>query len=135
MKNDFRNAKLTGVQFGNGNTINHIVVKGAGKSPKIQYRSDQIGGNNDWHGYIHYLVDKTVVAQTGSGWQSSHQKVHKLIEREFGNKTFMLPLEFAPAVAQFLTDKIDQTRLARGLSHKFYHSFEEHQAKGKKGEA
>nr|DAG77477.1 MAG TPA: Cyclic nucleotide-gated cation channel protein [Caudoviricetes sp.] len=29
-------------------------------------------------------------------------------------------------------EKIDQTRFARGLGYKFYHSFEEHQQKAKR---
>ncbi len=132
MKNDFRGAKLTGVQIGNNNTINNTILRGGSRTIKVQYRPDQIGGNNDWQGYIHYLIEKTVKAQLTSGWQSSQQKIHTLIAREFGNKTFMLPLELAPAVANFLTGKIDQTRFAKGLAHKFYHSFEEHQEKSKK---
>lgn len=60
------------------------------------------------------------------------KKMYSCIQREFGNKTFMLPLEYAPAVARFLMEKIDQTRFARGLGYKFYHSFEEHQQKAKR---
>ena len=132
MKNDFRGATVTGVQIGSNNTINNTVIKTRSRTVKVQYRADQIGGSNEWHGYIHYLVERAAEAQTKSGWEGSPQKMYSCIQRAFGNKTFMLPLEYAPAVARFLMEKIDQTRFARGLGYKFYHSFEEHQQKAKR---
>lgn len=105
---------------------------------KDKYPAGTIGSDIYAHGYIVYLAKKAAEAQTKSGLKATPQKFYTQFEREHGLTPLYSRLEKLDAAIEFLQSVIDQTRFARGIKNKFYHSFEEHKhiidnPKGKKG--
>jgi len=106
--------------------------------PKEKYPEGTIGADIYAHGYITYLAQKAAEAQNKSGIKASPQKFYTQFQRIHGLTPLFSRIDKIEVAILFFQTIIDKTRFARGLKHKFYHSFEEHKQMidnpaGKKG--
>ena len=105
---------------------------------KEKYPEGSIGADEYAHAYIVYLAKRAAEAQVKSGIKATPQKFYTKFEREHGQTPLLSRMEKFEIAVAFLQNAIDRTRFARGMKHKFYHSFEDHKQiidnpKGKKG--
>ena len=117
--------------------ITNNIHKSSGKA-KEKYPDGTIGADIYAHGYIIYLAKKASEAQIKSGLKATPQKFYTQFEREHGLTPLYSRIEKLDVAISFLQQIIDKTKFARGMNHKFYHSFEEHKLiidnpKGKSG--
>lgn len=113
--------------------ITKITTRG---SPRVAYPPGSLGANLRKKGYVDYLISqyfkfKKAEASYGIRRPFNHAEMHQTIQREFGHKTFFMPVEFFERLVPFLYNRIDRTVLgrnnrSRGVPN--YHTFDEHLA-------
>lgn len=111
--------------------ITKVMTRGA---PRVAHPSGSLGADLRKKGYVDYLISqyfkfKKAEASYGVRRPFNHAEIHQTIQREFGHKTFFMPVEFFERLVQFLYRRIDQTVLgrnnhSRGVMN--YHTFQEH---------
>lgn len=114
-------------------SITKITTRGA---PRVVHPPGSLGANLRKKGYVDYLITqyfkfRKTEASYGVRRPFNHAEIHQTIQREFGHKTFFMPVEFFDRLVRFLHRRIDQTVLgrnnhSRGLAN--YHTFDEHVA-------
>lgn len=104
------------------------------RPPKIQHPPGSLGADLQRRGYVDYLIaryfefrDKDVFYGRRGGF--SHAELHRTIQKEFGFRTFFMPVEYFPQLVDYLQMRIDRTiegkhNASRGIPS--YHSFEKH---------
>lgn len=110
-----------------------IVTRG---SPRVAHPPGSLGADLRKKGYVDYLISqyfrfKKADASYGVRRPSNPAEIHVTIQREFGHKTFFMPVEFFDRLVEFLCRRIDQTVLgrnnrSRGVRN--YHTFGQHLA-------
>ncbi len=104
------------------------------KPPRTAHPPGSLGADIRKKGYIDYLLTQYFDFRKadgcyGSGRPFSYAEIHRTIQREFGHKTFFMPVEYFDQLVSFLQFRIDRTILgkhnsSRGIPN--YHSYEHH---------
>jgi hypothetical protein len=104
------------------------------RTPRTAHPPGSPGADLRRKGYIDYLVAqyfdfRKADVSYGAMRPFSFAEIHRTIQREFGHKTFFMPVEFFDRLVGFLQFRIDRTILGRNNSSKHvpnYHSYEQH---------
>lgn len=124
---------ISGSQF-KGNIAQNITNISTRRQPRVQHPPGSLGADLQRRAYVDYLIGRYYDfrgADSAYGRRGgfSHAELHKTIQREFGCRTFFMPVELFPRLVDFLQMRIDRTirgkhNRSRGVRN--YHSFEEH---------
>lgn len=115
--------------------IAHTITKiSTARAPRVQHPPGSLGADLRRRGYVDYLIARYYEFRDADGFYGrrsgySHAELHKTIQREFGFRTFFMPVEYFPQLVDFLHMRIDRTikgkhNASRGMPS--YHSYEEH---------
>jgi hypothetical protein len=127
------NVNITGSSFKGdiAQTITKITTK---KAPRIAHPPGSVGADLSRKGYIDYLLAqyfefRKADSSYGQARPFSYAEIHRTVQKEFGHKTFFMPVGFFGRLADFLKFRIDRTILgkhntSRGIPN--YHSYEKH---------
>jgi len=104
------------------------------RTPRVRHPDGSLGADLERRGYVDYLIaryfefrDADVHYGRRGGY--SHAELHKTIQREFGCRTFFMPIEYFPRLVEFLQMRINRTIKGKhnaGGGIRNYHSYDEH---------
>ena len=104
-------------------------------NPPVPLPTGSIGANIEMRAYVEYLIKRYIdwrVAGVESGKDRRRfhpSMIHKLVEREFGARTYLVPQSEFGRLVEFLQDAIDDTiqgRMRQRYGKRNYHGYPEH---------
>lgn len=127
------NVTITGSTF-KGDIAQNITRITTPKAPRTAHPPGSLGADLSKKGYVDYLLGqyfefRKADGSYGSARPFSYAEIHKTIQREFGHKTFFMPVEFFERLVEFLQFRINRTILGKHNSSRNipnYHSYEDH---------
>lgn len=124
---------ISGSQF-RGDIAQTITKITTPRTPRVQHPIGSLGADLQRRGYVDYLIARyyefrDADVHYGRRGAYSHAELHKTIQREFGHRTFFMPVEYFPQLVEFLQMRIDRTikgkhNGSKGIPN--YHSYEKH---------
>lgn len=132
------NVSITGSCF-RGDIAQNITKITTQKTPRIAHPAGSVGADLSRKGYIDYLLAqyfdfRKADVSYGQARPFSFAEIHRTIQKEFGYKTFFIPVQYFDRLSEFLKWRIDRTILGRHNVKRAipnYHSYEEHHLSNK----
>ncbi len=124
---------FSGINEGVVGNVNFVTMKVAGKRGKrMAYPEGCIGADLSKRNYVYYLTKRYNDFRKADKSYGSHRPfhfsvIHKMIESQFGNPTYNLPVALFQSVSEFVKEKIDGTILGKNNLRKLvenYRTFE-----------
>lgn len=126
---------IIGSQF-RGDIAQSITKISTPRAPRVQHPPGSLGADLRKRGYVDYLIGRCYEFRDADRYYGrrggySHAELHKTIQREFGYRTFFMPVELFPRLVAFLHTRIDRTikgkhNTSKGIPN--YHSYADHVA-------
>jgi len=127
------NVSINSSEF-HGDIAHNITKIVTPRPPRVKHPEGSLGADLQKKGYVDYLIERYFEFRKadpsfGRRRPFSYAEIHKTIQKEFGHKTFFMPVQLFDRLVEFLQFRIDRTILgkrngANGVAS--YHSFQEH---------